>query len=150
MSNLLKYRGYHGTVDYSAEDGMLIGYVIGIRDSLNYHGFSIEQITDSFHNCIDSYLEMCERYGRSPDKEYRGSFNIRITPELHREAAIAAELAGISLNQFVQEAIEEKARPKKYGSPVLLTTYSENAVIQSTGNSLLPSDRFLPPTALSN
>ena len=150
MSNLLKYRGYHGTVDYSAEDGMLIGSVIGIRDSLNYHGFSIEQITESFHNCIDSYLEMCERYGRSPDKEYRGSFNIRIAPELHREAAIAAELAGISLNQFVQEAIEEKTHPKKYGSPVLLTTYSANAVFQTTAPSSVPSERFLSPTALPN
>lgn len=150
MNNLLKYKGYHGTVDYSAEDSMLIGYVIGIRDSLNYHGFSIDQITESFHNCIDSYLEMCERYGRSPDKEYRGSFNIRITPELHREAAIAAELAGISLNQFVQEAIEEKARPKKYGPPILLTTYSNSAMMQSTEQSLSPADRFLAPTALSN
>jgi predicted HicB family RNase H-like nuclease len=91
MANILKYNGYHGTIEFSAEDNMLIGSVIGIQDSLNFHGHSIEEITQSFHDCIDGYLEMCAAFGRSPDKVYKGSFNIRIPQDLHRQAAIMAE-----------------------------------------------------------
>lgn len=61
MSNILEYKGYHSTVSFSDEDGMLIGSVIGIKDSLNFHGFSIPEIEQSFHDCIDGYLEMCHQ-----------------------------------------------------------------------------------------
>lgn len=107
MANILKYKGYIGTVEFNTDDNLLIGSVIGVQDSLNFHGNSIDEITQSFHDCIDGYLGMCEAFGRSPDKSYKGSFNIRLTPELHREAAIAAEGNGISLNQFIQNAIED-------------------------------------------
>ena len=106
MADLLEYRGYHGTVQYSAEDGLLVGSVFGIRDSLNYHGRSIDEITQAFHSCVDGYLEMCAALEREPDKEYKGSFNVRISPELHRKAALEAERQGISLNQCVQNALE--------------------------------------------
>lgn len=148
MSNVLKYKGYHGTVEYSAEDGMLIGSVIGIRDSLNYHGSSITEITESFHTCIDEYLDMCKRYGRSPDKEYRGSFNIRITPELHRDAAVAAEAAGISLNQFVQEAIEAKAHPPRYCNSVYLNSYVTNGMY-TTPSPVIGISRYQDPITIS-
>ena len=108
MSNTIKYKGYHAVIEYSSEDEMLIGSVIGIQDSLNFHGVSLGEITQAFHDSIDGYLEMCEEIGRSPDKTYKGSFNVRISPELHRKAAIAAECEGITLNQLVQNAIEEK------------------------------------------
>ena len=114
MANILKYKGYHGSIEFSAEDNMLIGSVIGIQDSLNFHGHSIEEITQSFHDCIDGYLEMCEAFGRSPDKVYKGSFNIRIPQDLHRQAAIMAETEGISLNQFIQQAIEERVKTVRY------------------------------------
>lgn len=113
MSNLLKYKGYHGSIAFSAEDGMLIGSVIGIQDSLNFHGSSVSEIEQSFHDCIDGYLEMCSELGKNPDKEYKGSFNIRISPALHRNAEVAAKSAGLTLNQFVQAAIEEKVNQEK-------------------------------------
>lgn len=108
MSNLLEYRGYHGSIEFSSEDNMMIGTVIGVRDFLGFHGSSIQEVTQSFHDCIDGYLEMCASVGKSPDKEYKGSFNVRISPSLHRDADIAAKKAGMTLNQFVAQAIEEK------------------------------------------
>lgn len=114
MANLIQYRGYHAKIDFSSDDNMLIGSVINIRDSLHFHGNSIAEITQSFHDSIDNYLEICAALGKVPDKEYKGSFNIRIPQELHREAALMAEEEGISLNQLIQNAIEEKVRPDKY------------------------------------
>lgn len=130
MANVIQYRGYHAKIDYSAEDNMLIGSVINIRDSLHFHGNSIPEITQSFHDSIDNYLEMCEALGKSPDKEYKGSFNIRIPQELHRKAALMAEEEGISLNQLIQNAIEEIVTPKKYKDVVtMLPTVQESATM---------------------
>ncbi len=108
MSNLICYKDYHASIEFSAEDGMFIGSVIGVRDSLNFHGFSVQEITQAFHDCVDGYLDLCESLGRSPDKEYKGSFNIRIPSGIHRAADLEARKEGVSLNQFVQSAIELK------------------------------------------
>ncbi len=106
MSNLIQYKNYHGKIEFSSDDGLFVGSVIGIRDSLNFHGTTVEEITQSFHDCIDGYLETCAAIGKSPDKEYKGSFNVRIKPELHYKAATRAEELGVSLNQFVADAIQ--------------------------------------------
>jgi len=119
MANILMYKGYHASIEFSNEDNILIGSVIGVQDSLNFHGHSIEEITQSFHDCINGYLEMCEALGRSPDKAYKGSFNIRIPQELHRQAALKAEIEGISLNQLIQQAIENCVKPLQYKNIVL-------------------------------
>lgn len=120
MSNLLKYKGYHGSIAFSAEDGILVGSIIGIKDSLNFHGSSISEIEQSFHDCVDGYLEMCSKLGRNPDKEYKGSFNVRISPSLHREAEVTARSAGVTLNQFVQTAIEEKLNQESQSQESLI------------------------------
>jgi predicted HicB family RNase H-like nuclease len=41
MSNLLSYKNYNGTVEYSKEDGCLFGKVVGIKSLLSYEGDSI-------------------------------------------------------------------------------------------------------------
>lgn len=46
--------------------------------------------------------------GISPEKEYKGSFNIRIAPELHRKASIYSAINGESLNHFIESAVREE------------------------------------------
>jgi predicted HicB family RNase H-like nuclease len=59
-----------------------------------------------FHQSIDNYLQMCANTGKTPDKEFKGTFNIRISPELHRGISLQAAQQGISLNQYVLNALE--------------------------------------------
>ena len=149
MANTLKYRGYHGQIEFSAEDNLFVGHVIGIQDSLNFHGSSIDEITVSFHDCIDGYLEMCNTFGRDPDKEYKGSFNVRISPPLHRSAAIQAEAEGKSLNQFIQEAIEEKLSP---GQEIVAIMIDRQETLVSAGSPVFPADtqsRYQPSIPVS-
>ena len=149
MSNTLKYRGYHGQIEFSAEDNLFIGHVIGIQDSLNFHGSSIDEITSSFHDCIDGYLEMYKTFGREPDKEYKGSFNVRISPQLHRSAAVQAEAAGKSLNQFIQEAIEEKLSPDQKPLVIMI---DRHGTLVPAGDPSFPADtqrRYQPSVSLS-
>lgn len=107
MGSMLEYRGYHATVAYDADDNIFVGEVFGITDSLNFHGSSIDELKRTFAQCIDNYLDICEKAGKKPDKEFKGTFNVRISPELHRKAALAAAEQKITLNQYVARAIRE-------------------------------------------
>lgn len=106
MSRMMEYKGYHAQVEFDSDDNLFIGKVYGISDSLNFHGTSVEELEEMFCQSIDNYLEMCRKTGKNPDKEFKGSFNIRISPELHKTIAMCAAQKGISLNQYVVSALE--------------------------------------------
>lgn len=106
MSNLLSYKNYNGSVEYSEEDECLFGKVIGIKSLISYEGNSIQELKQDFQNAIDEYLLDCEERNVQPEKAYRGSFNVRINPDLHRSIALYAIKHGKSLNSAVEEAIK--------------------------------------------
>ncbi len=107
---MMEYKGYHANIEYSDEDNFFIGKVIGINDSLSFHGSSVEELNEMFHQSIDNYLSMCKEFGKTPDKEYKGQFNVRIPFELHRDAVICASKRKTSLNDFVKTAIEDECK----------------------------------------
>lgn len=105
MKTLIEYKGYHAKISYDPEDKIFVGDVIGIDDFVGFHVYSAEDVENRFHECIDEYLDFCEETGKKPSKEYRGVFNVRISPELHRLAVLEAADQDITLNQFVANAI---------------------------------------------
>lgn len=107
MSSMLEYKGYHASIEYDAEDNILVGEVFGIADSLNFHGTSVDEVKEMFKQSIDNYLFLCEKIGKNPDKEFKGTFNVRITPEMHKRAALEAAKQKITLNQYVMKAINQ-------------------------------------------
>jgi len=127
MNNLMEYRGYHAKIEFSAEDKVLIGHVLGINDIISFDGESIPELEAMFHESIDDYLEECAELGIEPDKEYKGTFNVRISPELHRQAVIASEARNISLNQFVQQSIENELSGK-HGREQITIIMPEHAI----------------------
>ena len=108
MNNLMEYKGYHAKIEFSPEDDTFVGRVLGINDVLAFDGESKQELKEMFQECIDEYLAECAELGKEPDKEYKGTFNVRITPELHKQAVLESESRNISLNQFVQQAIENE------------------------------------------
>lgn len=105
MSNLLSYKNYNGTVEYSKEDSCLFGKVIGIKSLLSYEGDSVKELEENFRNVIDEYIEDCKERNVEPEQPYKGTFNVRISSELHRNIAVYAMEHGKSLNAAVEEAI---------------------------------------------
>lgn len=110
MSNLLSYKSYNGTVEYSGEDGCLFGKVVGMKSLLSYEGDSVHELERNFQNAIDEYLEDCMQRNLEPEYPYKGTFNVRISPELHRNIAVYAIEHGKSLNAVVEEAIGNMVR----------------------------------------
>ena len=105
-SDMMKYKNYRATVSYDEEDKIFVGEVFGVSDSLNFHGRSIEELENSFQDCIESYLEFCKQVGKEPQKEFSGSFNVRTSPVIHEKASEYAAENSVSLNQVVTMALE--------------------------------------------
>lgn len=108
MKNLMEYKGYYAKIEYSAEDEIFFGLIEGINDVISFEGTGIEELKTAFRESVEDYLDMCQKYGKEPQKAYKGSFNVRINPELHKRAAMLATSKGTSLNQFVESAIADK------------------------------------------
>lgn len=107
MSQTLQYKGYDGSVLYSAEDRLLHGRILGIRDMVSFEGRDVESLEGNFQVAVDEYLAFCKTEGKTPDVPFKGSFNIRISQELHQRAALYAEEHNLKLNAVVQEALRE-------------------------------------------
>lgn len=107
MSNLLQYKGHFGTVEFSAADNLLCGEVIGVKGLVSYEGKCLKTLRKDFEGAVDDYLEMCDENKITPQKEYKGKFNVRVSPELHRTLAHYSAQQGQSLNSVVEEAIRQ-------------------------------------------
>ena len=107
MKNVLEYKGYHTRIEFDSEALLLRGKIEGIKDFVNFESSDINVIENEFHTAVDEYLEFCKEVGKEPDKEYKGTFNIRISPELHKRLAIVAIKNGDTLNATVEKAITQ-------------------------------------------
>ncbi len=107
MSQTLQHKGYDGSVEYSAEDRVLHGQLLGIRDAIVYEGLDVDSLETNFRAAVDEYLAFCAEEGKTPDRPFKGSFNIRVGTDLHKRAALFAEEHNQKLNTVVSKALEE-------------------------------------------
>jgi predicted HicB family RNase H-like nuclease len=81
--------------------------VLGINDLVAFDGDSLTDLKKSFQEAVEAYLETCAHMGKQPEKSYKGVFNVRINPELHRKLAIRAQQEHTTLNKLVERSLEE-------------------------------------------
>lgn len=106
-NNILTYKGYHTKIEFDSEQFVLRGKIEGINDLVNFECMDIQSIEKEFHDAVNDYLEFCKEVGKEPDKEYKGTFNVRISPELHKKLAVKAMKNGDTLNASVEKAIHK-------------------------------------------
>ena len=126
MGKLMEYKGYHAIVEYSDEDEAFIGRVFGLADVILFDGESIAELKSSFHDAVDDYLSLCEEIGKKPEREFKGSFNVRLSPELHKAAALKAEEDKLTLNQFVANAVRSYIENSPGQVIIIESTHSAN------------------------
>lgn len=112
MTDRLKYRDFIGSVHFSAEDEVFHGKIEGINDLVTFEGTTVSKLKSAFKEAVVDYVEICKETGKEVHKSFKGSFNIRVNPELHSKAYERALLEGKTLNQFVKEAIEQRIQQK--------------------------------------
>ncbi len=108
MANTIEYNGYIGSIEYSPEDKCFFGKLEMIDDLVTFEATSANELEENFHAVVDEYIQTCKDLNREPQKTYKGVFNVRIDPELHKKIYKEALKAGISLNAFVQKTLQTK------------------------------------------
>ena len=109
MSNTMQYLNYIARVTFSDQDNIFVGEVMNVRDSIGFHGDSVQELRASFQEAVDAYLAACEEAGQEPGRPFSGSFRLRLEPELHQTAAHLAAMNGQSLNTFIADLVAERA-----------------------------------------
>lgn len=99
------YQTYYGKAQLDTETGLFHGEVLGIRDVVTFQGKSPDELKSAFRDSVDDYLAFCHERKEEPDKPFSGKFLMRISPDVHKRLSILAEMAGVSLNQFVAESL---------------------------------------------
>jgi predicted HicB family RNase H-like nuclease len=102
----MEYKGYIGKVEFDDEAGTFHGEIINTRDVVTFQGQSVTELTKSFRESVDDYLEFCQQRGEAPEKPFSGQFVTRISPELHRQINAAAVISGKSLNAWVTDQLQ--------------------------------------------
>jgi len=113
MNDIIKHKEYYASLHFSADDEVFYGKILGINDLVTFEGESVKELKKSFITAIEDYIETCEELDKTPEKTYKGSFNVRVSPGLHREAAFAALQKKHNVKRFCEEC--HKLCYKAYG-----------------------------------
>lgn len=106
MKNIMTYKGYWARIEYSDEDECFCGQIEGLnKDSISFEGETVKELKKDFRNAIDHYLEVCKELNHEPEKQCKGSLNVRLGVELHSKAKIKSEEKHISINEFIKQAV---------------------------------------------
>lgn len=130
--HLLKHGGYTGSVEVSLEDACLHGRILHIDDLVTYEGETVAEIGQRFIEAVDEYLAHCASIGKQPGRPYSGTFNVRLGPVLHRQAAQWASSSGVSINDAICQAVEMLVRPSASEHPAAVDPYEHRKFVLVT------------------
>ena len=107
--NTMTYKGHTARVDFDDAEGIFSGRLLGISDVVGFHADNVPELRAAFEDAVDDYVETCARIGKQPEKPASGKLMLRIPPDVHRAALVAAESAGTSLNQWACKVLRQAA-----------------------------------------
>jgi predicted HicB family RNase H-like nuclease len=104
--NTMTHKGYTARVEYDERDNLFVGRILGIRSIISFHGETVSGLRKAFEHATKDYLDDCKKEGLSPEKPASGKLLLRVPPEVHGRALVAAQSAGKSLNQWATEVLQ--------------------------------------------
>jgi predicted HicB family RNase H-like nuclease len=108
--NAMTYQGYTARIEFDDRSNLFVGRLLGIRDQVSFHADNVPELRAAFIEAVDDYLETCAKLGKAPEKPASGKLMLRIPPEVHGAALVAAQAAGSSLNQWAAKVLAEAAQ----------------------------------------
>jgi predicted HicB family RNase H-like nuclease len=108
--NTMTINGYQAVISFDSDIQMFRGEFVGLNGGADFYAKDVEGLRREGEISLRVFLEACAQDGVYPHKHFSGKFSLRVAPELHEAAAIAAAASGQSLNQWAAEAIRQAAR----------------------------------------
>lgn len=104
--NTMNHSGYTARIEFDERDNIFVGRILGLRSIISFHGKTVLELRREFVAAIKDYLQDCSEQGVDPEKPASGKLLLRVPPEVHSRALIAAQAKGKSLNQWATEALQ--------------------------------------------
>ena len=104
--NTMTHKGYTARVEYDERDNILVGRLLGIRSIISFHAETVSELRLEFEKAVEDYLADCKAEGVKPEKPASGKMLLRVPPEVHGKALVAAQSSGKSLNQWATEVLQ--------------------------------------------
>lgn len=114
MSNTIEYKDYIGSVEYSSEDRCLFGKIELIDDLVTFEATNVDELESNFQNAVEEYVLTCKQLNKKPQKAFKGVFNVRVNPELHKKIYKEALRKGKSLNSLVNQILDKSVGTAKF------------------------------------
>ena len=108
--NTMTYKGYTARVEFDDRDSTFVGRILGVRNIISFHGETVSELRTAFERSVADYLLDCEQQGIQPEKPASGKLLLRVPPEVHGRALVAAQASGKSLNQWATEVLQRAAQ----------------------------------------
>jgi predicted HicB family RNase H-like nuclease len=105
--NTMTHKGYTARIEFDDRDNIFVGRVLGLHAMISFHGETVKELRSEFKNAIEAFLKDCKEQGIAPEKPASGKILLRVPPEVHGAALVAAQAAGKSLNQWATEVLHE-------------------------------------------
>ena len=109
-----EYKGFAPKFYLDAETNLIRGQVVNTRDTITFHGKTVEEAWDAFRESVDDYLAFCGELGVEPEKPFNGKILLRITPATHRRLTLLAQRKRTSVNSLIRREINNAV---KRGTP---------------------------------
>ena len=107
--NTMTFKGYTARVEFDDRDNILVGRLLGVRDIVGFHADDVAGLRTAFEEAVNDYIETCAKLGKPAEKPASGKMMLRVPPEVHGAALLAAQASGQSLNQWAARALERAA-----------------------------------------
>ena len=104
--NTMTHKGYTARIEFDERDNIFVGRVLGLRSIISFHGETVAELRREFEVAMDDFLDDCKEQGIKPEKPASGKLMLRVPPEVHGAALIAAQASGKSLNQWATEVLQ--------------------------------------------
>lgn len=109
--NTMSHKGYTARVEYDERDNLFAGRILGVRSIISFHGETVAELRAAFEHAVNDYLSECKADGVAPEKPASGKLLLRVPPDIHGRALVAAQAAGKSLNQWATEILQHAVQP---------------------------------------
>ena len=108
MMNLIEINDVKAFIQYDPDIDMFRGEFIGLNGGADFYADNIKTLKEEGKISLKVFMQMCKEDQVEPYKKFSGKFNIRIKPKLHEKIVASSKAQMISLNEFVNDAIESK------------------------------------------
>ena len=107
--NTMNHKGYTAHIEFDERDNIFVGRVLGLCEVISFHGETVAGLRMAFEAAIDDFLLDCKEQGHKPEKPASGKMMLRVPPDVHGAALVAAQASGKSLNQWATEVLQSAA-----------------------------------------